>query len=106
MFERLRQVLVESYVGAIGLGLLFAQSVGHFATVIYIRTNNWLVTGPYRQHFPMPTGFRDQSILPELVRGLFLLIVFGLLLYWLYFPLREQREQTELPFESQPEQTE
>ena len=89
MVERLRQILVDSYVGAIGLGLVFAQSVGHFATVVTIRTNNWLVTGPYRQHFPMPTAFREQSVVPELVRGLFLLLVFGLSLYWLYFPSRQ-----------------
>lgn len=106
MFERLRQILVDSYVGAIGLGLLFAQAVERFANVSFMRTSNWLYAGPYPRHLP-PTGFREQSILPELVRGLFLLLVFSLLLYWLYFPPHEpQLEQTALPFESEPEQTE
>jgi hypothetical protein len=30
MFKRLKKTLVESYVGAIGLGWLFAQGILHF----------------------------------------------------------------------------
>jgi hypothetical protein len=33
MFERLKQSVVESYVGAIALGCLLAQSLVHFASI-------------------------------------------------------------------------
>jgi len=94
MAKRLQQILVDSYVGAIALALLFAQGVGHFSNILAISTTNWLVEGPFRN--TMTPGLRVQTTLPELLRGLFLLLVCGLLLYWLYFPRPErQTEQTE-----------
>ena len=96
MLKRLQQILVDSYVGAFSVALLFAQAIGHFATMLSISTVNWLIEGPYRPASTMPQGFRIQSTVPELVRGLFLLLICGLLLYWLYFPASERlMERTE-----------
>jgi len=91
MIKRLQQILVQSYVGAFVLALLFAQAVGHFANMLATSTVNWLIEGPYRAASSMPPGFRFQSTVPELVRGLFLLVICALLLYWLYFPSPEHR---------------
>ncbi len=93
MFKRLQQILVGSYVGAIVIALLVSQAVGHFANMLAISTTNWLIEGPYRSSSTMPAGFRIQSTVPEFVRGLFLLLICALLLYWLYFPSREQRPE-------------
>jgi H+/Cl- antiporter ClcA len=95
MVKRVQEILVNSYVGAIVVALLFAQAVGHFANMLATATTNWLIEGPYRAS-TTPPGFRVQSISPELVRGIFILLICGLLLYWLYFPRRERHtEQTE-----------
>lgn len=89
MLKKLQQILVDSYVGAFSLALLFAQAIGHFANMLAISTTNWLLGGPYRA---APTiGFRIQSTAPELVRGLFLVLICALLLYWLYFPAPERQ---------------
>jgi hypothetical protein len=37
MFERLKQSVVESYIGAIALGWLLAQSLVHFANIFTAR---------------------------------------------------------------------
>ena len=100
MVKRLKQILVDSYVGAIALAVLFAQAVGHFANMLATSTTNWLIEGPYRASSTMPYGFRVQSTVPEMVRGLFQLLILGLLLYWLYFPLPQREpERTESPAE-------
>jgi hypothetical protein len=93
MFDRLRKVLVRSFVGAIALGWVFAQGILHFAYVFSAPVGGWLMRREYRgvmDRMATPTGFSLQDAVPELVRSFSLLIVGYFLLRWLYFKPLEQ----------------
>lgn len=99
MLERLRKVLVESFVGAIALGWLFAQGILHFAYIFSAPVAGWLTRREYRgiaERMNALTSFSLQDALPELIRSFSLLVVAYLLLRWLYYkPLAT--ETTEPP---------
>ena len=99
MLERLRRTLVESFVGAIALGYLFAQTIMHFANILGAPVAKWLMRREYSgiwEKSGAPKGFSLQDALPELVQFLALLLVGYALLRWLYFkPLG--REQIDPP---------
>lgn len=87
MFERLKKALVESFVGAIGLGWLFAQGVLHFAYVFTGPLAGWISSREYfalTSRVPSP-GFWFRDSLLELARSLALLLLAYVLLRWLYF---------------------
>ena len=85
MFDRMKQALVESYVGAIALGYLFAQGVLHFVNIFVSPVAGWLSRKQYGELMHPTTGFSPQDALPELVRFFLLLLVWYVLLRWLYF---------------------
>jgi hypothetical protein len=100
MFERTKHVLVESYVGAIALGYVFAQGILHFVNIFASPVASWASRKQYAAFVPgttsSPSGFPLEVALPELVRFFLLLLVWYFLLRWLYFsPHRE--ETSELP---------
>src|ERR1700680_5055859 len=76
MFERLRQGVVESYVGAIALGRQSAQSPVHFANTFTASVRPDLTT--------LPPGFSLQAAVPELIRSVSLPLVWYILPRWLY----------------------
>ena len=94
MLKRLKAVLVNSFVGAIAIGWVFAQGVLHFAYVFSAPVAAWLTRREYQgiaDRAVMPTAFSLQDALPELARSLSLLLVAYLLLRWLYFkPIESQ----------------
>jgi hypothetical protein len=96
MLERLKRVLVTSFVGAIALGWLFAQGILHFADIFSAPIAAWLMRREYRglmEHTNTVTGFSFQDAIPEAVRSFSLLLVGYLLLRWLYFkPLEQETE--------------
>jgi hypothetical protein len=47
MFDRLKQALVESYVGAIVLGYLFAQGILHFVDIFTTPVAGWISRKQY-----------------------------------------------------------
>jgi hypothetical protein len=98
MFERLKAVLVKSFVGAIALGWLFAQSVLHFAYVFSAPIAGWLTRREVHgltDRAVTSTAFSLQDSLPELVRSFSLLLVAYLLLRWLYFnPIESQTAES------------
>ena len=97
MFERLRQVLVNSFVGPIALGWVFAQGILHFAYVFSAPVVSWLMRREYpavmertAAHF----GFSLSDAIPELARSVSLLLMGYLLLRWLYYRPSEQTKAT------------
>jgi hypothetical protein len=94
MLDRLKRALVESYVGAIGLGYLFAQCVLHFVNIFATPVAGWVSRKEYGGLMPRTsalTGFSLQDALPEFIRFFLLLLVWYVLLRWLYFkPLNEK----------------
>jgi hypothetical protein len=104
MFDRLKHALVESYVGAIALGYLFAQGVLHFVNIFASPIAGWVSRKQYGEFVPhttAPAGFPLQDALPELVRFFLLLLVWYILLRWLYF--KRLNEETSEPVPN-PEQ--
>ena len=88
MLDRTRQALVESYVGAIALGYLFAESLLHVAGIISAPVSGWIMRSEYRGLIGAGPGFRGsplQDALPELVKSVALLLLWYILLRWLYF---------------------
>ena len=86
MLERLRKVLVESFVGAIALGWVFSQSILHFAYIFSAPVAGWVARREYQGMLNRPTtGFSLQEALPELVKSISLLLIGYLLLRWLYY---------------------
>jgi hypothetical protein len=87
MLKRLKKALVESYVGAIALGWIFAQGILHFANIFASPFAGWGTRGEYRglsNSMNLPSGFLFRDALPELVRSFFVLLLGYILLRWLY----------------------
>lgn len=97
MFRRLRKTLVESYVGAIALGWMFAQGILHFASVFSAPITAWLTRREYRLVVPNGMNLPGPSYkdgIPDLVRAFVVLVIGYLLLRWLYFkPLQESKDE-------------
>jgi len=97
MFERLKRVLVESFVGAVGLGYLLAECVLHFVNIFGSPFSAWVSRNIYQDFLPnshipgssIPASLYLQTALPEFVRFIVLVLVWCGLLRWLYFkPLK------------------
>jgi hypothetical protein len=99
MFKHLKRVLVTSFVGAIGLGWLFAQGILHFAYIFSAPVAGWLMRREYPgavEHLNATTSFSLQDALPEMARSFSLLLVGYLLLRWLYYrPLDQEVTESE-----------
>lgn len=97
MFDRAKKALVESYVGAIALGYMFAQGVLHFVNIFASPVATWVSRRQYSGLVPgasVPAGFPWDASLPEAIRFFLLSFVWSLLLHWLYFkPLNAQSSQ-------------
>jgi hypothetical protein len=93
MFKRLKQAMVESFVGAIALGYLLAQAILHFVNIFSSPVGSWITRREYRGMFTGTTalpGFSLQDALPELIRFVVLIMVWYALLRWLYVkPMQE-----------------
>jgi hypothetical protein len=100
MLRQLKRVLVNSFVGAIALGWLFAQGILHFAYVFSSPVAGWLTRREYHGMVDRPTislAFSFQEALPELLRSFSLLLVGYLLLRWLYYdPLEPEATESDV----------
>jgi len=87
LLKRLKNALVDSFVGAIALGWLFAQGILHFANIFSTPFADWVTRREYRglTDRAMSTNFSFQAGLPELIRSFALLLLGYGLLRWLYF---------------------
>jgi hypothetical protein len=85
--QKIREILLYEYIGAIAIGFMLAQAAGYVITgliqllTFYFESRNSALTGfgPTR-HFSW-----EVSVLPSLVGAFLLLLVAYLLLRWLYF---------------------
>jgi|SRR5580693_3302692 hypothetical protein len=93
MLNRLKSVLVNSYVGAIALGYMLAQCFLHFVNVFSNPVAGWITRAEYKDvvtHGAPMVGFTFRDGLPELVRFVLLLAVWFVLVRWLYLtPLKQ-----------------
>jgi hypothetical protein len=94
MFKRLKKALVESFVGAIALGWLFAQGIIHFAYVFIGSLMAWIGKSQYfgsADDSMVPKGFLLENALREAAQSFGLLLLGYVLLRWLYFRPLEQK---------------
>jgi hypothetical protein len=97
MFERLKQVLVQSFVGAIALGLLLSTTIGHLVAGLTGPITNWLLQNQYRGSRPMASWFPLQNAVSELIKFVVLLVIWYLLLTWLYMePVRKESDDSDI----------
>jgi len=99
MLERLRRAVVESFVGAIALGYLFAQVILHFVGTFASPIQIWITRKELHGLMPgtiasSTAGLSLQDAVPELIRFLFLAVVWYFLMRWLYFrPANNDRSE-------------
>jgi hypothetical protein len=98
MCKRLKKVLVESYVGAIALGWVFAEGVSRFTNIFTQPISNWLARSEFRgipQNSASSSGILLRDAAPGLVGAIVILFVWYLLMRWLYFkPFEKESAET------------
>jgi len=101
MCNRVRRALVESYVGAIGLGWILAQGIFHLGGIFISPVALWIERRELpelTEHLHVPGGFPFQAAVPELARAAWLLLLCYILLRWLYFkPLAPAQSESPTP---------
>jgi hypothetical protein len=95
MFDRLKRVLVESFIGTVGLGYLLAEAVLYFVRVFESPVAAWATRKLYRGLVLDSTFFSGtplRAAAPPAVGFVLLLLVWYLLLRWLYFtPIEKEK---------------
>jgi hypothetical protein len=79
--------LVDSYVGAIGLGYVLVQGVLYFVNIFISPVASWISRNQYGElvaRANYSTAFSLKDGLLELIRFALLLLVWFVLLRWLY----------------------
>lgn len=90
MFRRLKRALVESYIGAIGLGILLADAMLAFVGTFVAPVASWASQRTLQpilqmtEHVSPSQSFPFREALPPLERCVVLLCVWYLLFLWLY----------------------
>jgi|ERR1035441_6096801 hypothetical protein len=85
MFSRLKRGLVESYVGALALGWIFADAIFDFVGIFTAPLTSWVAQTEYRTTpISNPTDLLRAS-LPDVVASPALFLLGYVLLRWLYF---------------------
>ena len=96
MFDRMKRIIVESFVGAIALGIMLEQLVLSFVNILTAPVARWLSPSPSAAS--VSTSFPFQAAVPNLVEFAVLLPVWYLLLRWLYFtPSRKEMPEQASP---------
>jgi hypothetical protein len=94
MFDRLKRSLVDSFVGALALGWLFAWAILDFVSIFSAPVTNWITRNEYRTMQSSATvGLLLRDALPYLVSSVVLFLIGYILLRWLYF--KPQTESTD-----------
>ena len=99
MFSRLKRSLVESYVGALALGLIFAYATLDFVSIFTASVTYWVARTEYRTAtMHDSSNVWLQPSLPYLLASPALFLLGYLLLRWLYFtPVVEPSEPVTNP---------
>jgi hypothetical protein len=107
MFDRLKRSLVESFVGALALGWVFAWAILDFASIFSAPLTGWIVRSEYRKVEGLVPGVIPAAIpgamlyrdaLPDLASSSALFLIGYMLLRWLYFkPPAESTDPIQRP---------
>ena len=100
MLKRLKTALVDSFVGAIALGYLFAQGILDFVGIFSEPVRHWLAERELLElnlAKSAPPAFSFKWALSELFTSVFLLLITYGLLRWLYYPPTEEQDERQTP---------
>ncbi|MGA9882108.1 MAG: hypothetical protein WBQ34_00145 [Candidatus Acidiferrales bacterium] len=101
MFKRFRRLLVESYIGAIALGIVLADAIRAFTDIFVAPISGWAVETRLQRALPnAPRGLQLNLSLPYLEECVLLILVWYLLLLWLYSKPLDTSTLAESPAES------
>jgi branched-subunit amino acid ABC-type transport system permease component len=93
MIDRLKHVLVESFIGAIALGYILAEVVLYFTNMFTAPLSTWGAQYLYLRISPstaLSSGLYLRAAASPATGFVILLIVWYILLRWLYFrPLKK-----------------
>lgn len=96
MHERLKAALVDSFVGAIAIGLLVSQGLAEIVGLFINPITVWLQQRQRSESFPPGSpdaSLAFQSVFIQLIRAVLVLMIAYGMLYWLYFPKSAQKDQ-------------
>lgn len=99
MFKRLKRALVESYVGAIALGYLLAESVLYLINAIAAPETAW-AQQQYRAGLPGHVSWATLAqtyAIDPLVKFIILIVLWYILLGWLYFEKPSKQSSAPAP---------
>ena len=101
MFKRIKRALVDSYIGAIGLGYLLAQVVLYFTSIFSAPVTGWIVQNQSAQFMnrPISKSLPLQYAFPRLIDFALLLCLWYIMLRWLY--LEKPAKKTSVPVADQ-----
>ena len=93
MLKRIKRALVDSYIGAIGLGYLLAEVILYFVSIFSAPVASW-ITQKQTAVMNQPSSPMELILLravPQLIDFVLLLVLWYILLRWLYLgkPKRE-----------------
>jgi len=98
MFESLKRVVVESYIGAVALGSMLSSCIYSFVGIFADPVGNWLSQKEVVRFSPNSigsAGISFQYSLPSLIRSLVTFAIWYVLVRWLYFtPPRQATRET------------
>lgn len=108
MLDRVKRVLVDSYIGAIALGYLLAEAVLSFVNIFEAPVAAWAGRKVFPQTITPGVTLSAKSPLnlsiPQLVAFLVLIVVWYVLLRWLYLgPSGEAKAEQQAPTLDMPE---
>jgi len=100
MLERVKRALVQSYIGAITLGYLLAETIFAFANIFASPLEDWIQRQDYQRL--VQSVFRSTDVqlhvaVPHLIRCVLYLILFSILLRWLYLEPTKREELESAP---------
>jgi hypothetical protein len=103
MLDQLKTALVDSFVGAIAVGWLFAQGIVSFCGIFTVPLQFWfqMQNRQYMSGMTFSPSFPVDMAIPSLLTALLLLVVAFVLLRWLYYPAAIEPDCEE---SSEPEQ--
>src|SRR5215468_2788570 len=87
MLDRVRRSLVDSYIGAIALGLLMAELVSHLVNIFEVPIASWIVRNLHPEFYAgkgLGTAFSLRESVPDLTKFVLKLVIWLLCLRWLY----------------------
>jgi hypothetical protein len=99
MLERLKAALVDSFVGVIALGCLFADGISHGVNMFIQPFAQWIMLRQYWEvsnRISTPPVFPFKTMFSEFLTSVFLLLIAYGLLRWLYFPASVKPDQKQL----------